>query len=94
MEFEWDPVKAQMNLEKHAISFVAAIAVFDDPFLLQLDSTKPQYGEVRGKAIGKVHDGRVITVVFTDRPGVRRIISARKARKNEKAIYDQGQASA
>jgi uncharacterized DUF497 family protein len=31
MEFEWDPVKATIDLAKHGISFVAATRVFDDP---------------------------------------------------------------
>lgn len=34
-EFEWDDLKAQSNLAKHGVSFVAARLVFDDPFALE-----------------------------------------------------------
>jgi len=35
MEFEWDPTKAESNLAKHGISFVAAMRVFDDPTVVK-----------------------------------------------------------
>lgn len=93
MDYEWDARKEAINVQKHAISFVAAIAVFADPHHLVADSTKPEYGEVRSVAVGQIQDGRIITVVYTDRGAVRRIISARRARSNEKRAYDQSQAA-
>lgn len=93
MEFSWDLAKAAANLTKHGISFVGALAVFDDPQHIEVDSTKPEYGEARHIAIGMMSDGRIIAVVFTDRDGVRRIISARTARNNERRKYNQGNAT-
>jgi len=93
MDYEWDPAKEAANIAKHAISFVAATAVFSDPYHLVADSTKPEYGEVRSVAVGQIADGRVITVVYTLRGRVRRIISARKARRNEKRAYVENQAA-
>lgn len=94
MEFDWDPKKAAANLFKHGIDFVAAIAIFDDPNHIVEDSSKPEYGEARFIAIGKLHDGRVVTVVYTDRDleqgYFQRIISVRIARNYERRIYDQG----
>jgi uncharacterized protein len=93
MEFDWDPQKAAANLKKHGISFVAATVVFDDPLHLEEDSTKPEYGESRNIAIGRLHDGRLVTVVYTDREQLRGIISVRTARKDERRKYDQGKAT-
>ncbi|MDF5731790.1 MAG: BrnT family toxin [Rhizonema sp. PD38] len=87
MLFEWDEEKAQANLLKHRISFVAATAVFDDPNRIDEDSTKPEYGEVRTKTIGLIEGELIIVVIHTDREQKRRIISARRARKNEQEKY-------
>lgn len=87
--FEWDENKDSTNSEKHGITFLEAIAVFLDPFVLEEDSTRPEYGEVRRKAVGNVR-GRMVTVIFTLREDRRRIISARRARPDERQRYDQG----
>ena len=89
MEFEWDPNKEAINIQKHGFSFADAILVFRDPFHVIEESTRSGFGESRSKAIGR-RDTVVLTVIFTDRAGVRRIISARRARRNERRIYDQG----
>jgi hypothetical protein len=94
MEFEWDERKAESNLAKHGISFVAALAVFDDPDRLELESTKPEYAERWYIAVGKMQNERLVAVVYTDRGNMRRIISVRSARSNEQRKYYQGKASA
>ncbi len=92
MQFDWDPPKAASNLMKHRITFRQAIRVFDDPQASTTDVTKPEYGEERFKSVGIV-DGLFITVVFTDRGPLRRIISARRSRRNERRDYNnQGDA--
>lgn len=88
MRFEWDPQKNESNLAKHGISFVAATGVFDDPMRIEMNSSKPGYGEARNKAIGIV-ESKHVTVIYTDRGEVRRIISARRSRINERRHYDQ-----
>ncbi len=90
MQFEWDEEKAKGNLQKHGISFVDAIAIFDDPNRIEDDSTKPEYGETRIKTIGMVQEELIITVISTDRNQKIRIISARRARKNEQKQYYYG----
>ena len=93
MPFDWDPAKADSNLAKHGITFRRALRVFDDPDATTTDVTRPEHGEERFKAVGRV-DEMFITVVFTDRGSVRRIISARRSRRNERRDYhDQGKAS-
>jgi len=88
MIFDWDGSKEQSNRLKHGISFVSAIRVFLDPNRVELDVTKPEYGERRFKAIGRV-ESQVIAVIYTDRADHRRIISARRAKRNERRQYDQ-----
>lgn len=73
MEFEWDPVKAETNLQKHGISFVAALAVFDDPNRIEEDTTRPEQGKKQTKVIGTIGDSLVVAVITTDRNGVTRI---------------------
>lgn len=90
MQFEWDPDKNEANFAKHGISFVAAASVFDDPNHIELDSSKLEHDEVRNKAIGVV-GSKLFTVIYTDRGDIRRIISARRSRTNERRQYDQGQ---
>jgi uncharacterized protein len=89
MEFEWDPAKEASNELKHGIGFVDAATVFDDPYHLEEESTKVEHGEERRRAIGTIRS-IVVTVIYTDREGRRRIISARRARKDERQRYNQG----
>lgn len=92
MEFEWDPDKEAINRQKHGFSFLDAIRVFNDPFQRIEESTRPEFGEERLKVIGRV-DTAVLAVIFTDRADKRRIISARRARRNERRAYDQSSAT-
>jgi uncharacterized protein len=84
-ECEWDDIKAEANLQKHGIDFEDAIGIFEGP-VLEIRSDRD--GEERYKAIG-VLEGLEITVVYTPRGSRRRIISARRARINERAAYHQ-----
>lgn len=88
MNFAWDGAKDALNRQKHGIRFADAVEVFADPRHLEEDSTKPEFGEERRRAIGTVQ-GRTVTVVYTDRGDIRRIISARRARKDERDRYDR-----
>jgi len=92
MEFEWDDTKERSNEQKHGISFTDAADVFDDPYHIEEDVTRPEHGERRFKAIGTV-GAYVVAVIYTDRGDRRRIISARRAKRNERRQYHQGPAS-
>ncbi len=83
--FEWDPQKAARNLVKHGVDFEDAIQIFSGPLLLRRSD---RIHEKRWLAIGEVH-GRLIAVAFTWRGRMLRIISARRARKNEKRSFHQ-----
>ncbi len=81
--FELNSNKGEANKEKHGISFEDAIELFDAPFL-RLRSDRS--GEIRWIALGKAQE-RVIAVIYTEREGRIRIISARMARTKEREIY-------
>lgn len=84
--FEWDEGKAQSNLAKHGVPFASAVRLFADPWLIEFETSKPEDGEVRHKAVGVIA-GRLFTVVYTLRDGVTRIISARRSNRSEARRY-------
>jgi uncharacterized DUF497 family protein len=83
---DWDPEKDAENQRKHeGITFADACYVFDDPLQDVVEDDR-DYGERRFIATGRV--GNVIlVVVFTERAGRERIISARKAEPRERRAY-------
>jgi uncharacterized DUF497 family protein len=82
---EWDEEKAASNRRKHGIDFDDAFEVFTGASLLRRSDRNR---EERWIAIGE-SEGRVIAIVFTWRGTTLRIISARRARKNESRAYHQ-----
>jgi hypothetical protein len=87
MEIEWDNNKAASNLIKHKIDFEDAKNIFLDPNRLERED-KRDYDETRIQVIGIVNQV-VLFVVYTQRNGRYRIISARRANKNEQRQYYQ-----
>ncbi len=86
MQFEWDENKSTSNTEKHGITFDEAVVAFSDKNAIYLFDRDVQ-GEIRRHVIGKVDEFIVALVVYTDRNGNIRIISARRANKKEKERY-------
>ena len=86
--FEWDDRKAASNLRKHGVAFEHARAVFADP----RGFDRPDFDEVDEDRflITGLAGNQLLTVVFVHR-GVRiRVISARKATRNEQDEYNNG----
>lgn len=90
IRFEWDERKAAANLNKHQISFDLAITVFDDPSALIALDQKHSKVESREWVIG-LSDKGILVVVFTKRMSGHsyRLISARKANRKEKSLYEE-----
>ena len=89
IEFEWDTIKAESNIQKHGVSFEEASTVFSDPFELTISDPDHSVGEYRFLSIGYSEHKRLIVVSFTERqPNAIRIISARAASKPEKQFYE------
>lgn len=93
MRFEWDPGKDELNLAKHGVSFDLARRVFDDPRHLSIQDSHVS-GEERWQTLGLVGGIVVLLVAHTYREEehgeVIRIISARKATRHERQIYEHG----
>lgn len=85
MRFEWDPAKNATNILKHGIDFADVVRMFDGP-VLQREDDRRDYGENRYIAYGAVEQHEIV-VVYTLRRGVRGIISARRAHRNERKAY-------
>ena len=88
MRFVWDEAKNRANLCKHGISFDVAANVFDGPMLVARDD-REDYGEDRFIGVGTV-DQRIVVVVYAEpKPEVIRLISARKALRHEREIFQK-----
>lgn len=87
LEFEWDEAKNETNFGKHGIDFDFAIGIFEG-FTIEDEDDRRDYGETRMRVIGETA-GNVLLVVYTPREPRLRIISARKARRDERKRYYQ-----
>jgi len=87
--FEWDEAKREANLVKHGVDFVDALEVFADPLRIERIDRRREYHEERHQVVGRVRD-QVVFVVYTLRGEARRVISARRARRNERRTYLEG----
>lgn len=88
VEIEWDPNKADSNLEKHGISFDEAATAFGDPLSLTISDPDHSDDEERFVLLGQSFADRVVVVVHTYRDEKIRVISARIATKNERRSYE------
>jgi len=85
-EFVWDAEKATQNEEKHNVAFEIAVTVFFDPFIKVIDASVDH--EQRDAAIGFDSIARLLFVVHIQQADDRiRIISARKAAREEESFY-------
>jgi uncharacterized protein len=88
MNFEWDNLKNDLNIDKHGFDFADAYRVFDLPMLVDIDNRR-DYEEDRWIGTGLL-DERIVVLIFTepDRETTR-IISLRKALSHERRYYEQ-----
>ena len=87
MPLEYDPEKAASNLRKHGISFADAEGVLADPLALTIEDIDA-VGERRYVTIGVGSAGEVLVIVYTERNGGYRLISARRATRKERKTYE------
>ena len=90
MEFEWDINKAGSNLRKHGVGFEDASSVFGDPLAITFDDPDRSVGEVRFLTFGVTRTGQLLVVSNTLRGKRVRLISARRATRAERKIYEEG----
>ncbi len=85
MIFEFDPSKSKINQKKHGIDFIEAQALWEDPDLLEIPARTTD--EPRFLVIGKI-ELKHWSAVITYRGDNIRIISVRRARDEEREIYE------
>ena len=95
--FEWDPNKASENIAKHKITFESATSVFKDENAISIydEAHSQEKDEDRWITIGLDLETRTLVVIHTfmslDENNCNiRLISARKATRNEEKIYNEG----
>lgn len=86
MDFELDPAKSAANLDKHGIDFDGARALWEDPLYVEVRARTAD--EARWLVIGRI-GRRHWSAVVTNRDERVRIISVRRARPEEVAIYER-----
>ena len=89
IKFEWDTVKAASNKKKHGVSFKEAQSAFYDEFAVQFFDEENSESEDRFLMLGLSGEANLLIVCHCERDqgNVIRIISARKATKNESKYY-------
>ena len=85
ISFEFDKAKSQANLLKHGINFIDAQALWDDPSLLEIPANTED--EPRYLIIGLIQ-GKHWSAVVTYRGSNVRLISVRRSRTEEVALYE------
>jgi uncharacterized DUF497 family protein len=85
MRFEWDEATRQSNINRHGFDFSEAEEIFASDALTLLDD-RFDYGEIRFLTFGMLN-GTIVAIAHTETDQVTRIISVRKALKNEEEIY-------
>jgi hypothetical protein len=88
MGFEWDEAKNEINIRKHGIDFADVKDMFNHPMLTMLDE-REDYGEERWIGIGWMQQLMGVVVYVERHEDTIRIISARKATKQEVRRYEQ-----
>jgi uncharacterized DUF497 family protein len=85
-EFEWDAAKAAANRRKHGVGFEFATSAFRDMFAIEWLDEREHHGEARMVLLGMA-EGTLLVVVHVERGDRVRLVSARRATRNEQDIY-------
>jgi uncharacterized DUF497 family protein len=85
-EFDWDNTKAADNFRKHGVSFEEAAHALGDLLAIENLDDRFDYGEPRTIATAMGKD-QLLSIVYTERGNVIRIISARRATRDEQDDY-------
>ena len=90
VEFEWNDNKNFLNQKKHGVSFEEAVSVFHDEFAVQFYDDEHSYlEEDRFLLLGMSNKAKILMICHCEKESgnILRIISARKATKNETKFY-------
>lgn len=87
--FQWDSGNSRKSVHKHQVSCEEAEQVFFNQPLLFLEDPLHSKSELRIKAFGKNNEKRLLTVSFTLRNSLIRVISARPMNRKERKVYEK-----
>jgi uncharacterized DUF497 family protein len=90
VRYEWDDEKAESNFRKHEVDFVDAIPALEDPNRVEDVDPDVDHGEERIRVTGMTQSGVLFVVIALPEEDAIRIISARKATRNEEDRYYAG----
>ena len=85
MKFEFDPLKSDINKEKHGVDFIEAQILWEDSNILEISARTSD--EERFLVVGRIKD-KYWSAKITYRDGNTRIISVRRARQEEIELYE------
>ena len=91
LRFLWDPRKAGSNERKHGVGFQEATTVFDDSLSVTIPDPAHSVDEQRFLLLGVSIRRRLLVVAHSERGESIRIISARRANRRERRIYEEDQ---
>lgn len=91
LDFEWDPFKSQQNVKKHGVSFREGMTAFADKLSYTISDPEHFMGEYRFLHLGYSSSGNLLVISHTERGDRIRIISVRRATKQERKQYKQDQ---
>ena len=91
LDFEWDPLKSRQNVKKHGVSFREGMTAFADRFSYTIADPEHFIGEYRFLLLGHSSSGNLLVISHTERGDRIRIISVRRATKQEREQYMQDQ---
>ena len=86
MQYSYDPEKKASNLKKHGLDFDDARSVIESGEAVTFEDRRFDYGEVRYLTLGLL-DGEVVIIATAETDKTIRVISMRKAVKNEQKIF-------
>jgi len=91
LNFEWDQLKSRQNEKKHGVSFREGMTAFADKLSFTISDPEHFMGEYRFLLLGCSSSGNLLVISHTERGDRIRIISVRRATKQEHRQYEQGQ---
>jgi hypothetical protein len=87
--FQWDEGNIDKNLLKHQVQNWECEQIFFNEPLIILDDQKHSLSEKRWAAFGQTDAGRLLTIIFTKREKLLRVLSARDMNRKEKKFYEK-----
>ena len=87
--FQWDLGNSGKNLKRHRVTDNEAEEAFFNQPVIVVDDTRHSVNERRVVLHGVTNEGRSLTVIFTMRGSLIRVISARDMSRKERRAYEK-----